>query len=244
MTTTLPRSEVSPLESRVLDCFASGSYALPALLRLVSITESEETETAAVECKDEPRLLVNTKFVEKWAASPEKLFMLIMHELHHILLGHTRLFTLGSPVDNFVFDAIINALLCRTFPQRQFTGFLTDLYPDAEYPACLLRPPARWKPDGRWTLPPALRRPGCKAAAAVYRQLYSDSGATYSDLYDLLRKKLRPEQAEDVRLLGSHSEQGEQPGTVGGQSPMVAEAVKQVVRGGAKPWRGAGGGIS
>ena len=65
---------------------------MPGLLRLVGIVESEETTTAAVEYKAEPRLLISPHFVAQSAETPEKLFMLVMHELHHILLGHTRLF--------------------------------------------------------------------------------------------------------------------------------------------------------
>jgi hypothetical protein len=38
-----------------------------------------------------PRLLINPQFVEAHAATPERLLMLVMHELHHVLLGHTRL---------------------------------------------------------------------------------------------------------------------------------------------------------
>jgi hypothetical protein len=38
------------------------------------------------------------------APTPEKLLMLIMHELHHVLLGHTRLFPRLTQIDNLVFD--------------------------------------------------------------------------------------------------------------------------------------------
>ena len=99
-----------------------------ALLRLVDIVESDAVETAAVECRSQPRLLVNPAFVERWAATPEKLLMLIMHELHHVLLGHTRLFPRVTRIDNLVFDAVINALLCRMFPAPQHTAFFTDFY--------------------------------------------------------------------------------------------------------------------
>lgn len=139
---------------RVLDSFPGGTHALPALLRLVDIVESREVETAAVECRAQPRLLINPGFVERNAATPEKLLMLVMHELHHVLLGHTRLFPAVTAADNLVFDAVINALLCRMFPVREHTAFFTDYYDDRDFPACLLRPPAGWCA----ALPPERRR--------------------------------------------------------------------------------------
>src|ERR1700757_4760678 len=130
------------LAERILDCFPSGAYALHALLQLLEISETRSVETAAVECRLQPKLLVNPDFVATWAETPEKLLMLIMHELHHVLLGHTRLFSCVTKVDNLVFDAVINALLCRMFPDRAYTSFFTDFYDENNFPACLLRPPS------------------------------------------------------------------------------------------------------
>jgi hypothetical protein len=74
--------------------------------------------------------------------------MLIMHELHHVLLGHTRMFPRLTQIDNPVFDAVIDALLCRMFPAPQHTAFFIDLYSDQDLPACLLRPPSGWTANG------------------------------------------------------------------------------------------------
>ena len=117
-------------------------------------------ETAAVECRLQPRLLVNPDFVDTWAATPEKLLMLVMHELHHVLLGHTRLFPRVTRVDNLVFDAIINALLCRMFPAPEHTAFFTDFYDENRFPDCLLRPPAGWTPDRAGRRSAAAQRAG------------------------------------------------------------------------------------
>ena len=81
----------SPLAYRVLDAFPAGNYALPSLLQLLDIVESREVDTAAVECKVQPRMLMNPDLIDKWANTPERLLMLVLHELHHVLLGHTRL---------------------------------------------------------------------------------------------------------------------------------------------------------
>ena len=117
---------MTAITDRILDTFPSGSYALTALLRLLDIVESPAVPTAAVECRVQPRMLINPDFVKRHAASPEKLLMLVMHELHHVLLGHTTLFPRLTRVDNFIFDAVINGLLCRMFPDPQYTAFFTD----------------------------------------------------------------------------------------------------------------------
>jgi hypothetical protein len=89
--TQAPGSSVvpTPLAERILEAFPSGYYALSALLRLLDIVESESVPTAAVECVIQPRLLIHPGFVAKHAETPEKLLLLVMHELHHVLLWHT-----------------------------------------------------------------------------------------------------------------------------------------------------------
>jgi hypothetical protein len=192
------------LEERVLDAFPAGQYALVAMLRLLEIRESTEVETAAVECTWQPRLLINPEFVARWANTPEKLFMLIMHELHHVLLGHTTLFPRLTSVDNLVFDAVINALLCRMFPGPEYTAMFTDFYPANRFPECLLRPASRWRPDKRAPVPPALTSKDLAPVRDVYRALYSETGADYHELYEVLTKTLASSETGGVPLLGDH----------------------------------------
>src|SRR5437773_8213337 len=192
------------MQERILDCFPAGSYALSALLRLVDVVETPDVETAAVECRSNPRMLVNPEFVEKSAATPEKLLMLVMHELHHVLLGHTRLFPCATAVDNLVFDAVINALLCRMFPAPEHTAFFTDYYDDRSFPGCLLRPSAGWTPEGAVPLPPALAGSAPPELREVYRALYSPKGVGYDELYEVLRRSVPAGLAFTVHLLGHH----------------------------------------
>ena len=114
----------SDLSERILNAFPSGSYSLSAFLRLLDIVETDAVPTAAVECRIQPKLLINPAFVAKHANTPEKLLMLVMHELHHVLLGHTTLFPRMTPVQNFVFDAVINGVVCRMFPRADYTACL------------------------------------------------------------------------------------------------------------------------
>lgn len=158
---------MNAIEEQILDCFPSGSYALSALLRLMDIVESEEIPTAAVECRIQPRLRINPHFVSRHANTPERLLMLVMHELHHVLLGHTTLFKTVTKTDNFVFDCVINALISRMFPHADHLAFLTDYYSDKKFPECLLRPPSRWNGNTVRRLPPAIRDLPAKHRAQV-----------------------------------------------------------------------------
>lgn len=174
------------LAERVLDAFPTGHYGLTALLRIVELQETTEVETAAVECALNPCLRVNPNFVAVHADTPEKLLMLIMHELHHILLGHTVLFKSPTPLDNLVLDAVINATLCRMFPDPASTSFLTDFYTAEKFPDCLLRPPDGWALDFYGTTPPGLEGPELRAAQEAHRALYSPKGAYYEEVYQAL----------------------------------------------------------
>ena len=174
------------LADRVLDAFPTGHYGLTALLRIIELQETMEVETAAVECALNPCLRVNPNFVAVHADTPEKLLMLIMHELHHILLGHTVLFKSPTPLDNLVLDAVINATLCRMFPDPASTSFLTDFYRAEKFPDCLLRPPDGWTLDFYGATPPGLEGPELRAAQEAHRALYSPKGAYYEEVYQAL----------------------------------------------------------
>jgi hypothetical protein len=180
---------MSALAERILDAFPAGQYGLAALLRLLDIIETTDVPTAAVELALQPRMKINPVFVSEKAETPEKLLMLVMHELHHVLLGHTKLFQRLSTADNFVFDAVINSLLCRMFPQAEYVAFFTGQNSDASFPDCLLRPPPRWNPARKVEIPRGLRDASPRTKWA-YTALYSETGADYYDLFDTLRAEL------------------------------------------------------
>ena len=65
-----------------------------------------------------------------------------MHELWHVLLGHTTLYARPTAAHNIAFDAIINAGLARQHPEAAYRGFFESLNPVDSFPGLLLRPPA------------------------------------------------------------------------------------------------------
>ncbi len=240
----------SNLSERILNAFPSGSYSLSAFLRLLDIVETDSVPTAAVECRVQPKLLINPSFVSKHAATPEKLLMLVMHELHHVLLGHTTLFPRMTPVQNFVFDAVINGIVCRMFPRADYTAMFEDLYSEDHFPMCLLAPPPGWTENitrmanGIRKLPLDHRT----RAHEVHRALYSDGGASYQEVYELLPKLIKkcaePTRGEsqntdenheldallqDVPLLGGHEHDDLQEGGLDQKSPVLFDVVRSAV---------------
>ena len=240
-TSTPSRLSDAPIEDQILDCFPSGNYAMTALLRLLDIVVTDKVPSAAVECVAEPRMLINPDFVTTHAATPEKLLMLVLHELHHVLLGHTTFFRNATPIDNLVFDAIINAMLCHSFPEREYTSFFTDLYRDDSFPECLLRPPRGWEPgmspigdvdDGPPVvpLPGALEHPKRARVRSAYRELYSEHGSTYIELYEALAKHVRVTTVREVMLVGDHRvPDGSACGGLHARSPGLFDIVRQIV---------------
>ncbi len=140
-----------------------------------------------------------------------------------------------------MFDAIINALLCRMFPAPEHTAFFTDLYDDSRFPDCLLRPPAGWVPDAPATVPPPLDAPVMRRLSEVYLALYSPKGASYDELYDAMRETVSELLAAAVALLGDHGDGpsgrpggdlqglGSADGHLDKRSPILFEIVRQIV---------------
>jgi len=108
-----------------------------------------------------------------------------------------------------VFDAVINALLCRMFPAPAYTSFFSDYYCDSKFPECLLRPPANWNPRGKAAVPPGLA--GHPSARGVYQALYSEAGADYYELFQALRTGICPKAGDDTHLIGNHAEHAYKP---------------------------------
>ncbi len=209
------------LAIRLLNALPAGAYELTALLGLLRIEESRDVPTAAVTCERRPVLKLNPDFVAERCASDEHLFMLVMHEIHHVLLGHTRLFLRPTPLHNLAFDAVINALLCSRFPRSAHTSFFLGCYGKEEGALRLLAPPS-----GEPIRDPALRR--------LHELLYSAAGdVTCLEVFERLVGTLgeRGVWAVEVgRLLGSHGVEGDDDyGTAGPLPSDVVDAIRKIV---------------
>ena len=227
-----PRDSIT---DRIFSTFPSGQYCLPAMMRILEVVESDEVPSAAVECTARPRMYINPAFVAEHAQTPGKLLMLVMHELHHVVLGHTRLYRRIEGNDNLVFDAVINAMLCRLFPDAEYTELFTDLYSESKYPECFLRPPASWHPaepvDGGCETPSALQGEERADLAALYRELYMGKGATYDELREAFARHRSDEGCDEVFLLGDHRAEGEgssSDGLLEHRVPVLLEELQRI----------------
>ena len=209
------------LALRLLNALPAGAYEVTALLSLLRVEESRDVPTAAVTCERRPVLKLNPDFLAARCASDEHLFLLVMHELHHVLLGHTRLFPRPTPAHNLAFDAVINALLCARFPSPAHVSFFLDYYGRETGPLRLLAPPA-----GAPIEDPDLR--------LLHELLYSaSSDVTCLEVFERLADALGPQGhggLDTSGLLGSHGEEGDDDwGTAGPLDADVVAAVRRIV---------------
>ena len=182
------------LVERIRHCVPLRHPAFGKLLQLLAIEPSREVPTAAVTLGARSVMLVNPEFVAARCRTDAHLAMLVMHELYHVLLGHTRLYTRSTPAANWAFDCIINAQLCRLHPSVEYTSFFSAAAA-AEGPWSLIGPPPGWPDQPRYA---------AGALGAVHRRLYDDAGATTAELFALLDGVGLVLGEDGDRLLGDH----------------------------------------
>ncbi len=141
--------------ARILNLVGTHAHAIHAMLTVSRVEWSREVATACVECQERPRLLLNPEFVQRWCHTPERLAALILHELMHIALGHTRLYPQPTAIHNIAFDAIINrsvldAIMAGGANVHAYAAMFTDFYAANASPAFLLRPPPGWPLTPDW----------------------------------------------------------------------------------------------
>ncbi len=181
--------EGARLASRLIRCLPAASFEMETLCRLAGIKASYDIPTAAVECRQRPNMLLNPDFVAEYCQSDEHLFLLVMHELWHIILAHTRLYPRVTMIHNIAFDAIINAGLSRQFSAPEYRGFFESINPADQFPGMLLRPPVGWPENPQY--PPAETMP--PGAMEILKRLYPPHNRTYDadPLYEEILELLR-----------------------------------------------------
>ncbi len=215
-------SDEEKIVERIYAVLPACSLQQHRLFALLRVRFADDVATACVTCAERPELVLNKGFVSTYCQSDEHLFMLVMHEIYHVILGHTSLFPKSTPTLNIVFDAVINAMLCRDYPQRDYTSFFTQLYRPARLPEALLRPP---EPGADVPAP----------VAAALAMLYGNEPCgTYYDVFQALRECVLPDDV--VLLLGSH---GGDDG--GANDPEIRAIVESIVERWPRPPMSLGG---
>ena len=177
------------LAARLVGCVPAATMELETLCRMAGIKVSRHIPTAAVECVRRPRLLINPDFAAKYCQRDQHLFLLVMHELWHIILAHTRLYPRVTAAHNVAFDAIINAGLARQYYDKpEHRGFFEALNPADKFPSMLLRPPEGWPNQ------PVYPEGGPAGTRQILERLYPPHNARsvsipfYDEILQLLRQ--------------------------------------------------------
>lgn len=211
------------LADRLARSLPAASFELETLIRLVGIEETLSVPTAAVTCRGRARLLINPRFVDKYCTRDEHLFLLVMHEMWHVLLGHTTLYERPTALHNIAFDALINAGLARQHPEPAYRGFFEELNRADVFPQLLLRPPAGWPHRPQYDVP------GPEGVSALLQRLYPKPGDTrleplYGEIFDLLDADRDGSWRNDVELVGNHSDHGDPM-----QDSLFGDVVRRIV---------------
>lgn len=201
----------------VLDLVGMSRFALESLVSVAELSWSDQIPTACLTAGERPRILFNPGFVRAHCTTPERLAMLILHELAHHGFAHMRMTPHVTRAQNIAFDAIINRSVLQHLWDRgadmcAYLTLLESLYRPDSAPSFLLRPPLGWHPnlggghEAPATCPAPLR--------AIHRRLYAPVGrgcmvdVTYGEIVEALDvTRAVWERLEQPMLLGSHGEQ-------------------------------------
>lgn len=208
------------MRGRILNVLPAATYHMDRFLSLTDVVVSDRTETACVETGPQPRLHLNEDFVSEYCQRDEHLLMLVMHELYHVILGHTRMFPRLTVAHNIVFDAVINSILCHEFPDDPYASFFRQVNPSDDFPSRLLRPPSGW-PNGTIEVPPSASDKERAVISLLYGKRFDT--VTYHEIFELLKEEFAAKQGDESEgdskscdasdedgfvLLGDHDAEG------------------------------------
>lgn len=222
------QAEARVILSRLLRSLPAATFEMETFARLAGVVATRRVPTAAVECVYRPRLLINPDFIAAYCQRDEHLFLLVMHELWHVVLAHTSLYPRVTPAQNIAFDAIINAGLIRQFSTPEYQGFFDRLNPPDQFPHLLLRPPLGWPHQ------PQYPRDEPRGTTRVMQQLYPPAQVMrptlpfYNEILELIKQDLRARgiDPDTVILIGDHQS----------PTPYQSRYLRDVMGGVVKRW--------
>jgi len=212
-------------------------FAVRAVLQILEVSFTDSVPTLAVSCEAQPRFLVNPDFIARHCHTENHVKAVIVHEFLHVLLRHTENTVPLTRAHHIAFDAVINAIICRT-QGDEWASFFQTYYAEAEGIAKLLRPPTPSEQSEFW------RGSDLSPINRAWKGLYD--GTLVSDDIAELAEEVARSQSQDTGLInlpgeadghgvliGNHDE-------LGGRPPKAIEdALQQSMREmtGADIWR-------
>lgn len=173
--------------------------ACQALYRIAEIQFSSDVPTMAVSLEENPRLYINLNFCKEHLRTEYDVKTILIHEFLHVLLGHTKRYTETSLLLNIATDAVINAIIHRTFGTL-YSNFFRRFYGKNNI-AFLLRPPDDEKIRLKKEKISAENLIGLKHG---HLQVYNGTLCA-DDLNELLESLRIIQSADDIIFLGDHS---------------------------------------
>ncbi len=224
--------ESAHITRRLVGCMPATQFEMHTLTRLAGIVATHDIPTASVECKRRPRMLINPTFVAKHCFRDEHLFLLVMHELWHVLLAHTRMYPFSTPAHNIAFDAVINAGLMAKFSTPEYRGFFDELYAADEFPGCLLRPPVGWPyaPEYPNVGPPGTRDLIERLYPRNNFRPFFGNKPLYEEILRLLINSGMDFSVMPIVLLGNHGDQPLNPDGSPINDPFMKNALKEAMK--------------
>jgi len=218
-------------------------FAVRAVLRILEVTFTDSIPTLAVSCEAQPRFLVNPDFVATHCKTESHVKAVIVHEFLHVLLRHTESSAPLTRARHIAFDAVINAIICRT-QGEDWASFFRTYYAEAQGLTKLLRPPTPAEQTELWRSSNAL--PIDRAWKGLY------AGTLVADDIAELAEEVARSQAQEAGATGQSGEANVHGDLIGNHAELddrlpqaIGGALEQAMRemNGAGIWRGQRAGL-
>jgi len=209
---------IDDFRKNVISAMGDNAVALSAFVRVANVVVDRSIPTACITLEGVPEIHVNPDFVMQYAVTPEHQFILVYHEIMHMILRHG--IKIRNKQDNIIADALINSMICMQYPQTRYTRFFTNLYDDKKFPENLLRPYSKFP---KFTY------------RQKYRRLYSYFGIPWDDLTSLFEeieeeKEEKGEEIGETLLLGDHENSDQRNGHGDEVVEPIAERMENVIK--------------
>jgi hypothetical protein len=217
-TEALEQFSIEEFRKNIISAIGDNAVALSAFIRIADVVVDKSISTACITLEGVPEIHVNPDFVMKHAVTPEHQFIMIYHEIMHMILRHG--IKIRSKNDNIIADALINAMICMQYPQTRYTRFFTNFYDERKFPENLLRPYSKFK---KFT------------HRQKYRRLYSYFSIPWDDLSALFEeiaeeKEEKGEEIDEPTLLGDHENQDQRNGHGDEVVEPIAKRMESIIK--------------